>query len=150
MPEVTPSRDLLLRCLSVPRWAADVLAGRPYDDRSSLLKAADLAARHLSEEELAQALSGHARIGEQGSAQSQTEQAHIDPTRAGAAVRLAQGNAAYEERFNRVFLIRASGRNADEILEELDRRLCNDDVTEREETVDNLREIALLRLEQAL
>ena len=46
-----------------------------------------------------------------------------------------------------MFLIRAAGRDAEEILAELDRRLANDDATERAETVDNLRQIALLRLE---
>jgi 2-oxo-4-hydroxy-4-carboxy-5-ureidoimidazoline decarboxylase len=66
---------------------------------------------------------------------------------ASAADRLAAGNAAYEERFGRVFLIRAAGRDADEILAELERRLANTDDAERAETVDNLRQIALLRLE---
>ena len=37
-----------------------------------------------------------------------------------------------------------------EILAELERRLGNDDDTERAEVVDNLRQIALLRLEQAV
>ena len=72
------------------------------------------------------------------------------PTAGDTAARLAAGNAAYEERFDRVFLIRAAGRDAEEILAELDRRLQNDDATERAETVDNLRQIALLRLEAAL
>jgi 2-oxo-4-hydroxy-4-carboxy-5-ureidoimidazoline decarboxylase len=57
---------------------------------------------------------------------------------------------AYEERFERVFLIRASGRTGPQILAELDRRLGNDPATERAETVSQLREIALLRLEQVL
>jgi 2-oxo-4-hydroxy-4-carboxy-5-ureidoimidazoline decarboxylase len=61
---------------------------------------------------------------------------------------LAEGNAAYERRFDQVFLIRAAGRSAPEILAELDRRLGNDDAAEREETVTQLREIALLRLRQ--
>ena len=68
----------------------------------------------------------------------------------GLLEQLAAGNAAYEARFDRVFLIRAAGRDADEILAELERRLDNDDVTERAETVDNLRQIALLRLDGVL
>ncbi len=74
--------------------------------------------------------------------QSQREQAGVDPSD-----RLVAGNAAYEERFGRVFLIRAAGRDAEEILAELERRLGNTDEAERAETVDNLRQIALLRLE---
>ena len=63
------------------------------------------------------------------------------------AAELAAGNVAYEQRFDRVFLIRAAGRSADEILAELERRLENDDAAERDETVRQLREIAVLRLE---
>ena len=143
------TREVLLGCLSVPRWADDVLAGQPYADQQALLAAADAAARELTDEELDQALSGHPRIGERGGAQSQQEQSGVDPNAGDTAERLKQGNAAYEERFDRVFLIRAAGRDAEQILAELGRRLQNDDATERAETVDNLRQIALLRLEAA-
>ena len=148
------SREQLLSCLSVPRWADDVLAGEPYADRDAAVARADAAARALTDHELDQALSGHPRIGERGgpgmSAASQREQAGVDPAAGDTAARLAAGNAAYEERFGRVFLIRAAGRDAEAILAELDRRLGNDDTTERAETVDNLRQIALLRLEALL
>jgi 2-oxo-4-hydroxy-4-carboxy-5-ureidoimidazoline decarboxylase len=152
MPDhtVETTREVLLGCLAVPRWADDVLAGQPYAGRDALLAAADRAARELTDEELDQALSGHPRIGERGGAQSQQEQSGVDPGQVDIAARLAAGNAAYEERFGRVFLIRAAGRDGAEILAELDRRLRNDDATEREETVDNLRQIALLRLERAV
>jgi 2-oxo-4-hydroxy-4-carboxy-5-ureidoimidazoline decarboxylase len=144
------SRVPLLGCLSVPRWADDVLAGQPYADRLALLARADAAASTLTDEELDQALAAHPRIGQRDgemSAASQREQAGVDPAVGDTAARLAAGNAAYERRFGRVFLIRAAGRDAEEILAELDRRLGNDDVAERAETVDNLRQIALLRLE---
>jgi 2-oxo-4-hydroxy-4-carboxy-5-ureidoimidazoline decarboxylase len=147
---VTLSRDQLLSCLSVPRWADDVLAGEPYADRAAAVARADEAARTLTDEELHQALSGHPRIGERGGVQSEREQAGVDPESGDTAARLAAGNAAYEERFGRVFLIRAAGRDAEAILAELDRRLGNDDETERAETVDNLKQIALLRLEALL
>ncbi|MBB5788527.1 2-oxo-4-hydroxy-4-carboxy-5-ureidoimidazoline decarboxylase [Jiangella mangrovi] len=147
---MTTTRDTLLGCLSVPRWADDVLAGQPYADRPALLRAADAAARELTDEELDQALASHPRIGERGGERSRREQAGVDPAAGDTAERLAAGNAAYEERFGRVFLIRAAGRDAEEILGELDRRLRNDDVAERAEAVGNLREIALLRLEASL
>ncbi|MBM0126234.1 2-oxo-4-hydroxy-4-carboxy-5-ureidoimidazoline decarboxylase [Pimelobacter simplex] len=150
MAGVTVGRAELLGCLAVERWADDVLAAMPYDDAAALLSAADAAARELTDDELAQALAGHPRIGERGGARSRREQAGVDPAAGDTAARLAAGNAAYEQRFGRVFLIRAAGRDAAAILAELERRLGNDDVTERAETVDNLREIALLRLEEAL
>lgn len=141
--------EVLASCLAVPRWVDEVLAGQPYESGAALLAAADRAAQELTDDELEQALAGHPRIGERGGAQSQREQAGVG-TSADVRARLTAGNAAYEARFGRVFLIRAAGRDADEVLAELERRLGNDEATERAETVDNLRQIALLRLEAAL
>jgi 2-oxo-4-hydroxy-4-carboxy-5-ureidoimidazoline decarboxylase len=133
----------------------DILAGRPYDSWGGLAALAEASAATLTDEELAAALARHPRIGERAGAghdasHSAREQSGVDRSDADVAERLAAGNRAYEERFDRVFLIRASGRDAREILRELERRLRNDDVTEREETVDQLRQIALLRLEQVV
>ena len=105
--------------------------------------------------ELEAALARHPRIGERAgaghdAAHSTREQSGVDRSDAEVASRLADGNRAYEERFDRVFLIRAAGRDATEILAELERRLGNDDETERTETVTQLREIALLRLDQVI
>ncbi len=147
------ARARLATCLDVPRWVDVVLAGRPYADRGALMNVAEVAAESLDDEELESALARHPRIGERASAGhdarfSAREQAGVDPADADVSRRLAEGNRGYEERFDRVFLIRAAGRSAPEILAELERRLGNDDETERAETVTQLREIALLRLEQ--
>jgi 2-oxo-4-hydroxy-4-carboxy-5-ureidoimidazoline decarboxylase len=149
------ARARLTSCLAVPRWVDDVLAGRPYGDLESLWGRADQAARALSDPELAAALARHPRIGELPSdnghdAFSRREQAGVDGSDEDVARRLAEGNHAYEDRFDRVFLIRAAGRTAPEILAELERRLQNDDETERGETVTQLREIAMLRLRQVV
>ena len=148
--------EQLTACLPVPRWVAAVRAGRPYAAWPELEATADAAAQHLDDEELAAALAGHPRIGERAAgpqhnaAASAREQAGVDPADAEVARALAKGNAAYEQRFDRVFIIRAAGRSAPEILAELERRLGNDDDTERQETVNQLREIALLRLRQVV
>lgn len=149
-------RPRLHACLGVERWVDEVIDGRPYAGRDDVLAAADRAARRLDDAELASALAGHPRIGERASAPehdaalSAKEQAGVDPDDVEVARDLVAGNAAYEARFDRVFLIRAAGRSAAEILAELRRRLDNDDETERTETVDQLRQIALLRLEGLL
>ncbi|MEO6587556.1 MAG: 2-oxo-4-hydroxy-4-carboxy-5-ureidoimidazoline decarboxylase [Knoellia sp.] len=150
------AHSLLMACLGVPRWAHEVATGRPYPSSEALLGAAADAAAELSDEELADALAGHPRIGERASSpehqseMSEREQAGVDQTDTGVAADLAAGNAAYEKQFDRVFLIRAAGRSAPEILAELHRRLDNDDARERTETVTQLREIAVLRLKEML
>ncbi len=147
------ARARLLSCLAVPRWADEVLAGRPYAAWAPLQESAARAAGQLTDEELEAALARHPRIGERAGAthdaeHSRREQAGVDPGDLQLAARLAAGNAAYERRFDRVFLIRASGRSAPGILQELDRRLASTDEAERAEVITQLREIALLRLEE--
>ena len=143
-------------CLDVPRWVQAVIAGRPYRDPEQVLDVASAESEHLDDDELAAALARHPRIGERAevgrhdAAHSAHEQSGVNRNDLDVAQRLVAGNQAYEKRFDRVFLIRAAGRDGDEILDELERRLANDDEAERAETVEQLRQIALLRLEQVL
>jgi 2-oxo-4-hydroxy-4-carboxy-5-ureidoimidazoline decarboxylase len=106
----------------------------------------------MTEDELDAALARHPRIGEKAGAGhdaafSSREQAGVE---ASDAERLVEANRAYEARFDRVFLIRAAGRSSGEILAECERRLANDDDAERAETIEQLTQIALLRLEQVI
>ncbi len=145
------ARERLLTCLDVPRWADEVLAGRPYTDLSQVEARMRSAASTLTDDELERALARHPRIGERAdetrhdAGHSTREQSGVDRDDADVAERLAAGNRAYEERFDRVFIIRAAGRDADEILRELRRRLDNTDEAERAETIEQLTQIALLR-----
>ena len=74
-----------------------------------------------------------------------TAQPTVRPAATKAAIRA--GNEAYEQRFGRVFLIRAAGRSASEVLDQLTARLDNDPEAETAVVAGQLREIALLRLE---
>jgi 2-oxo-4-hydroxy-4-carboxy-5-ureidoimidazoline decarboxylase len=150
------ARDRLLTCLAVPRWADELLAARPYDDLDALEKRMVAAASTMTDAELEQALTRHPRIGERADAQkhdvshSSREQSGIDREDAEVVRQLEQGNRAYEDRFGRVFIIRAAGRNAREILDQLRTRLDNSDEAERAETIDQLTEIAVLRIKEML
>jgi 2-oxo-4-hydroxy-4-carboxy-5-ureidoimidazoline decarboxylase len=110
-----------------------------------------VASAAISDEELEHALARHPRIGERAdadrhdAAHSTREQAGVDRGDADLARRLEEGNRAYEDRFGRVFIIRAAGRDAREILDQLRTRLDNSDEAERTETIDQLTQIALLR-----
>jgi OHCU decarboxylase len=151
LPEAD-ARALLESCLAVPRWVDAVVGGRPYPDTGALLAAADEGASALTEAEVDAALSRHPRIGERPGEDhdadfSRREQAGVVPADAAAREELVAANREYEERFGRVFLIRAAGRSATEILAELRRRLHNEPDVETAEVAGQLREIALLRLE---
>lgn len=137
----------------VPAWAAALVAGRPYADRAALRATAAEGAARWTDDQVAAALADHPRIGERhagsgaSAAHSAREQSGVDPADADVAARLAEGNRRYEERFGRVYLVRAAGRSAAEMLEMLEERLGNDPGTELRVTAGQLAEIALLRLE---
>lgn len=150
------ARALLETCAAVPRWADQVAQGRPYPTVEAALDSARTAADPWTDAETDAALARHPRIGERPagsdaeSAHSRREQSGVDPTDADITQQLAEGNQAYEERFGHVFLIRAAGRSATEILDALRARLGHDPDTERHIAADQLREIAVGRLEQEL
>ncbi|MEE9096440.1 2-oxo-4-hydroxy-4-carboxy-5-ureidoimidazoline decarboxylase [Pseudarthrobacter phenanthrenivorans] len=140
-------------CIDVTRWVEAVAGARPFAGRTQLLEFAAQAANPFTPAEVDAAMAHHPRIGERPTAasteasMSRSEQAGVDPSDTGVAEALARGNRDYEEKFGRVFLIRAAGRTAPEILESLNQRLGN--APEEEDTIvaQQLREIAVLRLE---
>ena len=144
--------EVLRACADVDSWVDALVAGRPYADRVSLL--ADAAERAVSwtDVEVEAALADHPRIGERhqgagaSAAMSAREQSGVDSADAAVAARLAEGNRRYEEAFGRVYLVRAAGRTAAEMLDLLEQRLTHDPATELAVTRGQLAEIALLRL----
>ena len=154
MPQarIEPTAAQLRTALGVERWVADVAAAAPFADLDALLETAAAAASPLTPAEIAEALAHHPRIGEKpaegasGAEHSRREQASADADDPQLAARMAAGNTAYEQRFGRIFLIRALGRSRAEILAELDRRLQLDDAEELGVVGEQLREIAILRL----
>lgn len=138
-------------CVDIESWVDALVEGRPYSDLDALLIVADALARTWTGEQVEAALADHPRIGEQhqgsgaSAAMSSREQSGVGRD-AEIQRRLTAGNAAYERRFDRIFLVRAAGRDAEEILTLLEQRLENDPATELGVTAGQLREIAVLRL----
>ncbi|MEV7769351.1 2-oxo-4-hydroxy-4-carboxy-5-ureidoimidazoline decarboxylase [Microbacterium sp. NPDC086615] len=136
----------------IPGWVDAVVAGRPYADVDALATYAGDLAAVWSPTDLEAALHAHPRIGAKvagdgaEAAASRREQGSMASAADDDVAAIAAGNAAYEERFGRVFLIRAAGRTPSEMRAELERRLGNDPDTEIVEATRQLAEIALLRL----
>ncbi|RBY76821.1 2-oxo-4-hydroxy-4-carboxy-5-ureidoimidazoline decarboxylase [Geodermatophilus sp. TF02-6] len=150
------ARQALSVCCASTTWVSRLAAGRPYRSREALLDTAELACRELSDADLEEALSAHPRIGDRASGGStearwsRQEQASVSDSDDRTRAELRAANLAYEERFGRVFLIRAAGRSPVEMLAEARRRLRNDPATERREVGEQLGQIARLRVEKLL
>ncbi len=143
-------------CNASRRWVAHVLAHRPYADAVDLLRTGEDAARALPWDEVRAALAAHPRIGDRPEGRgtearwSRGEQSAVGTSEGAVRDALRAGNEAYERRFGHVFLIRAAGRSAEEMLAELRRRLGNDEAGERAEVTGQLAQITRLRLEKLL
>jgi 2-oxo-4-hydroxy-4-carboxy-5-ureidoimidazoline decarboxylase len=149
----------VLPCCGSRAWASGMAASRPVQDLATLLATSDTIWRGLSAADWLEAFQSHPRIGEaraakETSARSQhwsaQEQRQAAESSNSSIQALAQANHVYEQRFQRIFIICATGKSAEEILANLRHRLNNDEATELQETAEQQRQIAQLRLKKWL
>jgi OHCU decarboxylase len=147
----------ILPCCGSNSWARQMAALRPIEDENSLLAASDKIWRSLTEADWMEAFAHHPRIGQSvapstasaRSAQwSSQEQQKVGAAGDDVIAALAEGNRAYEQRFNRIFIVCAAGKSAHTILDILQRRLRNDGQTELRESAEQQRQITNLRLKK--
>jgi 2-oxo-4-hydroxy-4-carboxy-5-ureidoimidazoline decarboxylase len=158
------ARQALRRCCLSGRWIDALVAGRPYPDVATLLAVSDAAVAELSEADLREAMAGHPRIGVRrvvagagpgaGNAEpagwSRQEQAGVSGADDDLLRALADGNAAYEQRFGHIYLACATGRDAASLLALLHSRLGNDRETEWGVVATELAKINQIRLRKLL
>ena len=154
-PEAS-AQEALCACNAAPSFAAQVAAGRPYASAEALVARAGEVSRALPWAEVQAALAAHPRIGDrpQGSSPeataSRSEQSGMTTAADSVRAAIIEGNRAYEDRFDQVFLIRAAGRSAEEMLAELERRLRNSPAQEQAEVTEQLAQITALRVQGLL
>lgn len=156
------ARDELLACCGSEDWAEAVASRRPFETLGALLPAAEQEWWKLPESAWLEAFTAHPRIGERPSRTPappttsratvvaldapRREQAAMDQAAEDVKEALAEGNAAYEERFGYIFLVRAAGRDAEEMLALLRERMTNDPADEVRVAAGQQAEITALRL----
>jgi 2-oxo-4-hydroxy-4-carboxy-5-ureidoimidazoline decarboxylase len=146
----------LSACCASRRWVAALSSGRPYAGVNALYAAAAEQLAALDWPDVCEALSAHPRIGERAAgtgreaAWSRAEQSGAQDAGARTAAELAAANAAYEAKFGFVFLIRAAGRTAAQMLTAALDRLDHDELTEQAVVRDELGQIVRLRLDKLL
>ncbi len=142
----------LLTCCASKRWATAMSASRPYPSPQSLFSRAEELWWTLEESDWEEAFAAHPRIGDRDGADptARREQSGVTGARPELLSALADANRRYEERFDRVFLICATGRSAAEMLTALEQRLANDDAFELRAAATEQAKITRLRLERLL
>ncbi|MFF4649517.1 2-oxo-4-hydroxy-4-carboxy-5-ureidoimidazoline decarboxylase [Streptomyces sp. NPDC001380] len=138
------AEEALLACCGSTRWALRLAAHRPYPDVESLLAAASEASYDLRPADLAEALADeswmpHSLLGMRA------------PGSQAARTALQAAHAAYEARFGHVFVVCLEACPPEEMLDavlaSVRGRLGNDPDEERLVAAEELRRIALGRLE---
>jgi OHCU decarboxylase len=154
----------ILPCCGSQAWTQRIVARRPFMDEAALVVASDETWRNLTRSDWMEAFHSHPRIGESRASQSlqgqsppaqsvawsAREQRSVEGADADTKIALEDANREYERRFNRIFIVCATGKSAPEILESLRRRLNNDAETELHETAEQQREITEIRLRKWL
>ena len=149
LPVEAAQRELE-RCCGSRRWATTMAARRPFADEAALHRAADELWWSLEGADWLEAFSHHPRIGERADGWAKAEQAGAQGASEATLRELAALNREYERKFDHVFLIFASGRSAEEMLEQLRCRLGNQPAPELRVAAKEQAKITRLRLEKLI
>jgi len=163
LPVATAVNEIL-PCCGSRAWAEGVVARRPLLDEAALIEVSDEVWRNLAELDWLEAFRSHPRIGEsrvgeshapktaskRSAAWSVQEQQSAADADNSTKTALAERNREYERRFNRIFIVCATGKSPAEILKILRCRLENDPHTELQEAVEQQRQIMQIRLRKWL
>lgn len=148
----------LQHCVHIPSWINAIAQARPFNSQQQLLDYAEQQSKLWSWSEIKAALDTHPRIGERKAAQhlseqetafSNQEQANVELNQT-TEKQLLQGNLEYEAKFGYIFLIKAAGLTAKDILDALSKRLKHTPEQEQSVVQQHLAAIAVLRLSQAV
>jgi 2-oxo-4-hydroxy-4-carboxy-5-ureidoimidazoline decarboxylase len=150
--------EALTRCCGAGRWVDGMLAQRPFASRAALFTAAEQVWAKLGAEDYFDAFAHHPEIGAnlaelRRKFGSTADWASAEQSGAvGASERtvraLQAGNAAYRARFGYSFIVCATGKSAQQMLELLSARLNNSPETELTIAAAEQAKITHLRLEK--
>jgi len=146
--------ETIVACCGSRRWAAAMVGRRPFRSVAELSAAADELWREMGEPDLLEAFASHPRIGEQkherssaqSAAWSRQEQSSTDRAPESIMNAIAEGNMLYEQKFGFTYIVCATGKSAEEMLEILKQRLLNERATELHEAAEQQRQITQIRL----
>lgn len=130
----------------------------PADDMVELLEDAEEQWWLCSEDDWKEAFRHHPKIGDLDSLRKKFssdqwaagEQGAVAAAAAATLEALAEGNRLYEEKFGYIFIVCASGKTAEEMLEILKERLQNTPEEEIKIAADEQNKITKLRIEKLL
>jgi 2-oxo-4-hydroxy-4-carboxy-5-ureidoimidazoline decarboxylase len=145
-------QQILFECCGSANWVDAMAASKPFRTSDELYETAEKLWWSLNSSDWLEAFAKHPKIGERKglSAWSSDEQRGMDGAANFVATRLVRKNVEYLEKFGWIFLICATGKSANEMLNELEQRLLCDRDSELRTAAAEQAKITRLRLAKAL
>ncbi|MBC7826984.1 MAG: 2-oxo-4-hydroxy-4-carboxy-5-ureidoimidazoline decarboxylase [Chitinophagaceae bacterium] len=154
--EPSIKRTLLLQCCGSSAWIDKMLKMPPVEDLIDLFEDAEEKWYECNEADWKEAFSHHPKIGDMDALRKKfsgdlfagDEQSSINQASEKSLTLLAEANKRYEEKFGYIFIVCASGKSADEMIDILNSRLQNAPGEEIKIAMDEQNKITKLRLEK--
>jgi OHCU decarboxylase len=146
-------------CCGSQEWARLMAEARPFPTENSLLGLAEKFWRNIDRKDRLEAFSAHPKIGDKHAAPKQQErsakwskgeQVGMDETNDAVRRDLAEANHLYQEKFGYIFIVCATGKSAEEMLEICRKRLNNSADEELPVAAEEQRKITGIRLKKLL
>jgi 2-oxo-4-hydroxy-4-carboxy-5-ureidoimidazoline decarboxylase len=116
----------LLACCGSEAWVRRMLSCQPFATAAATHQAADEVWWSLTADDWLEAFSKHPKIGQKSDAKwSEQEQLGMQQAARQTAEQMASLNADYADRFGFIFIVCATGKGADEMLQLLQDRLLH-------------------------
>ena len=150
------ARQQFLSFCHCQMWAERMAEARPFTSEAALFVVANGYWAECNESDCLEAFKAHPRIGdrkaltEKLAARVRLEQGQVSAAPEAVIDALAEGNDVYFDRFGYIFIICATGKSAEHMLDQLRQRLGNDPETELRVAAEQQRQIMTLRMEQFL
>lgn len=151
--------EALERCCGAKHWVNEMVKKAPYLNKDELLYCADSIWENADENCWLEAFTHHPKIGDIDSLQKKFantkqwaagEQSGVESAGRAILQALAKGNATYEAKFGYIFIVCATGKSANEMLNLLNERLPNSKEDEILIAMKEQQKITKIRLEKLL
>ena len=148
------ARQRFLGFCHCQKWVERMVDARPFASEAALFDMADECWAECDEQDYLEAFKAHPRIGDRKAlaqklaARVQKEQGQVSAAPDSVIDALAEGNDTYFDRFGYIFIICATGKSAEHMLDRLRQRLSNDRDTELRIAAEQQRLIMTLRMQQ--
>ena len=149
----------LLLCCGSHRWAREMIEQRPFQSKEQMIRQAEKIWENLSKDDWLEAFTHHPKIGDIDSLRekyastrnwAESEQSGTKQASDQTLQKLKKLNEEYEEKYGYIFIVCATGKSADEMLQILESRIGNDPDKELKIAAREQNKITNIRLEKLL